>query len=69
MNGLQFCKNYNVSIYALNKLIKRNILEREIDYTIKYNLHQRKIKVLRPDIVYKIILDNSNIIRKRHGIS
>jgi hypothetical protein len=68
MNVMQFCRKYNVSSVPVYNLIKKNKIDKDIHYTIKYDLHQKKVNILEPDHVYQTILKNSNTIRRKHGL-
>jgi hypothetical protein len=68
MNVTQFCKKYNVSSVPVYNLITKNKIDKDIHYTIKYNLHQRKVNILEPDYVYDMIVKSSTTIRRKHSV-
>jgi hypothetical protein len=65
MNVNQFAKNYDVSKHLFASMIKKNYILEGIHYKNEFNLHQKKIIVLKPDEVYSIILSKSKIKRKK----
>ena len=65
MNIHHFCKNYSMSPFVVEKAIKKNYLVEGVHYTVDFNLHQLKRRIIKPDEAYQIILSRSKIARNR----
>lgn len=51
----EFYKKYGISTYLFQKHVKRGQLKHGIHFEYFYTIHNRKIKILKPEEIYSII--------------
>jgi hypothetical protein len=65
MSVNQFCSKYGLSSYLFANAIKKGYIQEGIHYKKEYTLNTKKVKILKPDEVYKILISKSRIARNR----
>ena len=65
MNVFQFSKKYRISMSFIIRFLKTSHIREGIHYTIKQCLHQRKINIIKPQVVFDIMADKSKSIRRK----